>query len=347
VNPEKRSFSFGFDRFSALYLWALFILVFGFWTPHLFLTQSTLHSVASAQAIGAMLAIAALVPLCAGIFDLSIGATCNLSAVIVAVLQVNHHWNIWASIAVAIGASVIIGIINGFIVVKLRVDSFIATLGTSAIIAAVQDIVSNNTQPTPPTSSLWANLTQLQVGGFQIVVVYLIVLAFVVWWVLDHTPAGRHLYATGGNKEAARLSGVKVNKWSWSSLIVSAVIAGIAGVLYSSFSGPSLTFGSALLLPAYAAVFLGSTQLKPGRFNIWGTILAVYVLATGVQGLQYVTGAQWLGGMFNGIALIAAVAFAGLAPKRRARRARQVGSPSPDGSPSPVETVGESELTQS
>ena len=88
---------------------------------------------------------------------------------------------------------------------------------------------------------------------------------------------------------AARLSGVRVGKWTWLSLIiVSRASPALAGVFYSSLSGPSLTFGSALLLPAFAAAFLGSTQLKPGRFNVWGTVLAVYVLATGVQGLQYV-----------------------------------------------------------
>jgi ribose transport system permease protein len=314
------SVNLGLDRFSAVYLWGIFILVFGIWTPHLFLTQSTLHSVASSQAIGAMLGIAALVPLSAGVFDLSIGATVNVSAIIVAVLQTNDHWNMWPAIFVAIGVSVLIGVVNGFIVVKCRVGAFIATLGTATIISAVQSIVSNQNQPLPPTSRAWSDLTQLQVGGFQVIVFYLVVLALIVWWALDHTPAGRHLYAVGGNKEAARLSGVKVDKWVWLSLITSSTICGLAGVLYSSLSGPSLTFGSSLLLPAYAAVFLGSTQLKPGKFNLWGTVLAVYVLATGVQGLQFVTGVQWLGDMFNGIALIVAVSFAGLAPRRRASK---------------------------
>jgi ribose transport system permease protein len=100
-------------------------------------------------------------------------------------------------------------------------------------------------------------------------------------------------------------------------------ISGVAGVLYSSQNGPSLTFGSALLLPAFAAAFLGSTQLFPGRFNVWGLFIAVFVLATGVQGLQFVTGVQWLSDMFNGIALLAAVGFAasrqGLRPRRRKR----------------------------
>ena len=311
----------GLDRFSALYLGAIFIAIFGIWTPHLFLTMSTVDSIASSQAIGAMLGIAVIVPLATGVFDLSIGAVVNLTAVITAVLMQRDNWNMWAAIVVAVAVGVVIGVLNGFIVVKLRISAFIATLGTATIIGAVQTIVSNQTQPLQPNSTLWQNLTQYQVGGFQVIVFYLIVIALFFWWLLDHTPMGRQLYAVGGNMEAARLTGIKVDKWVWVSLIISASLSGVAGVLYCSLSGPSLTFGSALLLPAYAAAFLGSTQLKPGRFNIWGTMIAVYVLAIGIQGLQYVTGVQWLGDMFNGIALVVAVGFASLSPVLKARRA--------------------------
>jgi ribose transport system permease protein len=311
----------GLDRFSALYLGVIFIAVFGIWTPHLFLTMSTVESVASSQAVGAMLGIAVIVPLATGVFDLSIGAVVNLTAVIAAELMQRDNWNIWAAIVVSIAVGVVIGVLNGFLVVKLRISAFIGTLGTATIIGAVQTIVSNQTQPLPPNSTLWAQLTQYQVGGFQVIVFYLIAIALFFWWLLDHTPMGRQLYAVGGNMEAARLSGIKVNKWIWVSLIISASLSGVAGVLYCSLSGPSLTFGSALLLPAYAAAFLGSTQLKPGRFNIWGTIIAVYVLAIGIQGLQYVTGVQWLGDMFDGIALIVAVGFASLSPVLKSRRA--------------------------
>jgi ribose transport system permease protein len=312
----------GLDRFSALYLGAAFIIMFGIWTPHLFLTMSTVDTIASSQAIGAMLGIAVIVPLATGVFDLSIGAVVNLTAVIAAVLMQQHNWNMWAAIAVAVAAGIIIGVVNGFIVVRLRVSAFIATLGTATIIGAVQTIVANQTQPLQPNSTLWQNLTQYEVGGFQVIVFYLLAIALFFWWLLDHTPTGRQLYAVGGNPEAARLSGINVAKWTWVSLIISATLAGVAGVLYCSLSGPSLTFGSALLLPAYAAAFLGSTQLKPGRFNIWGTIIAVYVLATGIQGLQYVTGVQWLGDMFNGVALVVAVAFAALSPGLKSRRKR-------------------------
>jgi len=312
----------GLDRFSALYLGAAFIVIFGIWTPHLFLTMSTVDTIASSQAIGAMLGIAVLVPLATGVFDLSIGAVVNLTAVLAAVLMQRDNWNMWAAIVLAVVVGVVIGVVNGFIVVKLRVSAFIATLGTATIIGAVQTIVSDQTQPLQPSSTLWANLTEYQVGGIQVIVFYLIVVALFFWWLLDHTPTGRQLYAVGGNPEAARLSGIKVDKWVWVSLIISASLSGVAGVLYCSLSGPSLTFGSALLLPAYAAAFLGSTQLKPGRFNIWGTVIAVYVLAIGIQGLQYVTGVQWLGDMFNGVALVVAVGFASMTPVLKARRAQ-------------------------
>jgi ribose transport system permease protein len=300
----------GFNRFSGLYLLALFILVFGIWTPKLFLTVATVHSVASEQAVTAMLGIAVLIPIAAGAYDLSVGATINLSTIVAVWLQTVQGWSMWPAILVAIGVCVVVGIVNGFVVVRLKVNSFIATLGMGSIITAVQDIVSGQNQPNPPTSSAWNNLTQFQIGGFQVVFFYLIILAIIIWWALDHTPAGRYVYAIGGNPEASRLAGVDVGRYTWFSLIASSSICGIAGVLYASQTGPSLTFGAGLLLPAFAAVFLGSTQLKPGKFNVWGTVLAIYVLAVGVKGLQLVTGVQWLNEMFNGVALVGAVAFA-------------------------------------
>lgn len=316
--------SLGFNSFSGLYLLALFIVVFGIWTPHLFLTLATVQSVASQQATTAMLAIAVLIPIAAGAYDLSVGATINLSTIICVWLQTVRGWSMWPAIAVAVGACVVVGIVNGFVIVRLRVNSFIATLGMGSIITAVQDIVSGQNQPNPPTATSWTNLTQLNVAGFQVIVLYLLVLALIVWWALDHTPAGRYLYAVGGNPEASRLAGVAVGRYTWCAMIASATVAGIAGVFYASQTGPSLTFGAGLLLPAFAAVFLGSTQIKPGRFNLWGTMLAIYVLAVGVKGLQLITGVQWLAEMFNGVALVGAVSFAlwrqRLAESRAVRR---------------------------
>lgn len=309
-SPREPGFNLGLDRFSGLYLWALFIVVFGVWTPHLFFTMATVHAVASEQAVAGVVAIAVLVPLAAGHYDLSVGATANLTGITAVVLQDSYHFPAAVAVLAALGVGLVVGVVNTVLVVQLGVSSFIATLGMGTILAAVEVIVSSNSQPPPPSSAGWNKFTQLSVGGFQIVVIYLLVLALFLWWLLEHTPAGRYLYAIGGNSDAARLSGVRVGRWTGVSLILSAGIAGLAGIFFVSQAGPSLSFGATLLLPAFAAAFLGSTQLQPGRFNVWGTLIAIYVLATGVQGLQLVSGAQWLNDMFNGVALIVAVALA-------------------------------------
>ena len=319
---RPKGFALGFDRFSGVYLWILFIAVFGIWTPSEFLTMSTLHSVASTEAVTGMVALAVLIPLAGGLYDLSVGATANVTGILVVVMMNNHHWAMVPAIILALVVGIVIGIANATVVVWLRVNSFIATLGMSSILAAVLVIVSGDASPTPPLSTAWNNLTQTTVGGFQVIVIYLLVLAVILWWFMAHTPAGRYLYAIGGNAEAARLSGVRVNRWSAMALILSSGIAGLAGVLFTSQGGPSLDFGPELLLPAFAAAFLGSTQFYPGKFNVWGTLLAIYVLATGVQGLELVSGAAWLSEMFNGVALIIAVAMSVNRGRPGTRRAR-------------------------
>jgi len=300
----------GLDRFSGLYLWAAFIVMFTIWTP-LFFTSATLHSVASGQAVAGILTVGLLIPLVAGVFDLSVGATANVTAISVIQLQTVDHLSITLSIVLSVALGALIGVVNGFLVVVLKINSFIATLAMGSVLAALLTIFTNNEQPSPPSDPAWSQLTQRSLGGFQIVFVYFLVIAILVWWGLEHTPAGRYMRVIGSNTEAARLSGLPVGRWIWISLICSATISGLAGIAFSSLLGPSLTFGQALLLPAFAAAFLGSTQLTPGRFNVWGSAIAIYVLATGIQGFQFVTGVQWLSDMFYGAALIAAVAFAG------------------------------------
>jgi ribose transport system permease protein len=306
---KRPRLTLGFDRFSALYLWAIFIAVFGIWTPSEFLSMATVHSVASSQAVAGIIALAVLLPLACGQFDLSVGATANLCGIVAITLQADKHWSMATTIVVCIAIGTAIGAVNGFIVVKLRVSSFIATLGMGSILAATQEIATGGLQPQPVLTPAWNKLTQTSVLGFQSVCVYLVVLAILVWWFMAHSPAGRYIDATGNNADAARLSGVRVGYWSFLTLTLSGTLAGIGGILFTSLTGPSLTFGPTLLLPAFAATFLGSTQLRPGRFNVWGTLIAIYVLATGVEGLNLVSGAQWLSDMFNGVAVIVAVAL--------------------------------------
>ena len=302
----------GFERFSGVYLWAALILLFSLWQPEYFPTGSTVHSIAGERSISAILGLAIIIPLACGAFDLSVGAVANL-ATINAALLINAGWSWPVAAVAAVLISALIGVVNGLFVVKLHVSSFITTLGVGSVITALQIVVTDNLQPTAPNQSnaSWADFTNHTIFGFQIVFLYLLILAVILWWVLEHTPVGRYLYAIGSSPDAARLSGVAVNRYTWLSLIASATIAGVGGVLFSSLSGPSLTYGAGLLLPAFAAAFLGSTQIVPGRFNVWGTVLSIFVLATGVKGLQLAyPQAQWLDPAFSGAALVLAVAVA-------------------------------------
>jgi ribose transport system permease protein len=319
---KTRGLNLGMDRFSGVYLGALFVVVFSLLSSQ-FLNLATFHVIASTQSTAGIIAIALLVPMVCEQFDLSVGANANLTGLLAVILQVQEHWSVLPAILVSIGVGFLVGIVNGFIVVVLKVNSFIATLGISSILDALVILFTGNTTPPSPSSPAWSNLTQVQLGGFEVVFFYLIALALLVWWLLELTPVGRYLHAIGGNKEAARLAGVRVNRWSWLSLILAGGIAGFAGILYTSLTGPSFTFGAALLLPGFAAVFLGSTQISPGRFNVWGTLIAIFVLAIGVQGLELLSGATWLSPLFNGIALIAAVALAVTRGTRRRTASEQ------------------------
>src|SRR3712207_5261726 len=129
-----RTLNLGVDRFSGLYLWALIIIIFAIWIPDLFLNVATARSVTSAQSVVAILAIAATISLASGAFDISIGAVANVSTVTVVSLQTIYGWGMWSSILVALGIGVVVGVINGFVIVVLRVSAVVATLGMSSVL---------------------------------------------------------------------------------------------------------------------------------------------------------------------------------------------------------------------
>ena len=332
-------FNLGFDRFSGLYLLAAFIVVFSILAPETFPTMATAHILASTQSIAAIAALALLVPMVTGQFDLSIGGAATLAGVSSVLMQTKGWMSPMSAVIAATLIGTVIGLVNGFVVVKLRVNSFIATLGMTSILTALVVIITGNRDVIPVEPGFFGNLTQTQIFGFQSVFVYLLVLAVIIWWVLERTPAGRYMRATGGNPEAARLTGIRVDMWAWISLVVSGTVAAFAGVLFVSLTGPSVTFGDSFLLPAFAAVFLGSTQLSPGKMNVWGTLIAIFVLATGVQGLQLITGVTWVAAMFNGVALIAAVALAVGRERRLAKGGGKRKGKSQHGEVDPAETL--------
>jgi len=303
-------------RYSGLMVWAVLILIFGLWIPDLFLTTQTLKVVASNEAITAVLAIGLLLPTAAGVFDLSIAGTMAVSITVVVWAQ-TQGLSVGASIALTLLVGALIGGTNAFVVVVLKVDSFIATLGMTSILAAAAYKITNGVPIVEGIQQSFLQISRAEPFGIPSPVLYLAVVAFVVWYVIEYTPAGRYLFAVGGNVDASRLSGVPVNRMIAGSLIASGVIGAFAGVLLASRIGSaSPSLGADYLLPAFSAVFLGATQIKAGRVNVLGTLIAVYLIATGVKGLQLVGAEPYVNSLFNGVALIAAVALAGRSSRR-------------------------------
>lgn len=292
-----------------VYLYALIWLVFVTWVPDTWLTWLTHRSVLNANAILVVVAIGLLVPLAAGVFDLSIAGTISASSVVVSWGLVEAGWSVPVSILAALLVGLVVGNINGFLVVKVKIDSFIATLGMSSVLTAFAVWRSQNRSILGFPDSFKSLATEFAFGLNKTVLVA-IVLAFGLWFVLEHTALGRYLFATGGAREAARLAGVQTDRYVWGALVTSAMFAALAGVLLAAqFGSTQAQSGSPYLLPAFAAAFLGSTQFKR-RFNVWGAVLSVFVLQSGVKGLQLAgVGTTWIESLFFGVALIVAVGF--------------------------------------
>ena len=311
------------DKYSALYLWGVFMIWFGIAEPDTFLTWTTFKLVFVENVIVAVLALAFLVPLTTATYDLSIGAMMSMSLVITAYLSKEDVMNPVLAMLVALGVCAVAGFISGFFVVKLRVNSFIATLGMSEVITAF--ILHTSSQSiTSPFKQSFMDLGAKEFFGLPRYFYYLLILAVILWFLFEHTPVGRFMFATGGNPEAARLAGVKTNKLVWGSLVASGLIAGLAGAVYSWKVGNYATsVGPGYLFPAVAAVFFGASQLK-GRPNVWGTLIALYALAFGIKGLQltFSSNTIWIEPLFQGVSLLAAVSLASYrgtvkVPKRR------------------------------
>jgi ribose transport system permease protein len=313
-------------RCSALYLWLVFMVVFSFANDQ-YLTGTTTRLVFNEGVVTGVLALAFLVPMIAGAYDLSIGAVMGLALVITNWIGIETSLPAGVGVLAALGACALVGAISGFVVVKLKVHSFVATLGVSQLITGLVILVSDNRQMTGAFSDAYKDYARGEVLGIPILVVYLLVLAAVVWFVLEQTPLGRRLYATGGNTEAARLAGVRTDRLMWGSLVVSGLLAGLAGVMFSMKVGTfSSSIGPGYLFPAVAAVFFGASQFS-GRPNVWGTVVAYYALAFGIKGLQLVAGpgTVWIGPVFEGTALVLAVALASQQGVLRARRLARSG----------------------
>jgi ribose/xylose/arabinose/galactoside ABC-type transport system permease subunit len=301
-----------FRNIGAVYVWLAIVVVFAFWVPDTFLTGATAKQILNDNAATGLMALSLIIPLCTRTFDLSVGFVASLTAVTSAYM-IGHGLPVVPAVLIAIGAALVVGLVNATVVVKVGVDSFIATLATGSLIEAFITLMTDDIAITDPgLAGPFSNIGQANIGGITLPVFYVLIAATAIWFLLEHTATGRKLYATGFNAESARLAGVNTVRLRFSSLVVSALLAGVAGVVIASTVGsgdPSA--GTPYLLPAYAAAFLGASQLHPGRFNAWGALIAVLLLGTGITGLGLAAAPNWAPAMFTGVVLIAALAITG------------------------------------
>ena len=226
------------------------------------------------------------------------------------------HWIAAVLIVLALGA--IMGMLNGLLVEVAKIDSFIATLGTGTVLYALALWHTGGRQIVGVLPKDFYGLRTTMVFGLPITGFYVIAIALLMWVIYEYLPLGRYLYAIGASPKAAALNGIPVRKYVMGSFVASGLLTALAGVLLAAkLRIGQASVGLEFLLPALVGAFLGSTTIKPGRVNVWGTIVGVVILAVGISGIQQFGGSFWVEPMFNGVTLIVAIGIAGYAQRRK------------------------------
>jgi ribose transport system permease protein len=296
----------------------LLIAVFSFILPETFPTMLNLRSILGDKAIIAILSLAAMIPMMAGRIDLTVGYGIVLWHILAIALQTKYgiDWRIAVLLVLVLGC--LLGLLNGLLVEYAQIDSFIATLGTGTVIYAIALWYTDGRQIIGVLPSGFTDLYMWQPFGIPAAAFYVFGLSVVLWIVAEYLPIGRYLYAIGANTRAAALNGIPTRRYVIGSFIASGCLSGVAGVILAAkLRIGQASVGLEYLLPALVGAFLGSTTIKPGRVNVWGTIVGVAILAVGISGIQQLGGAFYVEPLFNGLTLLLAIGIAGYAQRRR------------------------------
>jgi len=309
-------------NYGLIFVFALVLVVFSAVRPDTFLSSGNIGNLLTSQSVTALLAFAVMLPLATGRFDLSVGYHVGMAQVLAIGFQVNNglSWPVAALLVVAIGAGV--GVVNGMLVTRFKIDSFIATMGMGSLLYGVSNWYTGGQQIAGfNLPDGFSNLSQV-LGYVPLPALYVAGVAIVLWIVLERLPVGRSLYVIGSNARAAELSGLRTGRYISGAFAASGLLCGVAGVLLGSIlrSGtPSV--GAEYLLPAFAGSLLGATSIRPGRVNVGGTLLAILILAFSFSGVQQLGAPFYVEYFFNGGILIVAVALSVYAAIRRRKAA--------------------------
>lgn len=307
-------------RYGLLFTVILMIGVFSVLRPDTYFTVRNLQSIASTNAIPGVMALAVVGVLAVGEFDLSFASIFGLTQVLVIGLIVNQGMPWVTAVIIILLIGLVSGFANGVMTVGLKVSSFVGTLAVASIIGGISNGYTGGQIIVGDLPSGFKFIGQTSVGSIGLNVFVTLTVAVLLHILLEYTATGRRMFAVGGNRSAARLAGININRSVTLAFVLAGFIAAIAAVMSGSFLGSAQPLvGSSALLPAYAGAFLGATTITPGRFNVWGTLIGVYMLGAGVAGLQQLGLAVWVQQIFNGVVLAVAVAVSGYLTRRPGR----------------------------
>jgi simple sugar transport system permease protein/ribose transport system permease protein len=299
------------SRYGTVFAALVIFVVFSIFSPR-FLSANNLSNVLIQISALTVVASALTVAVVSGEFDLSVGQVAGLSSMLVAGLLVLNNQPVFAAIPLAILAGLTIGIVNGFLVTKLRIPSLIATLGMGPIALGINYAYSGGDSIYAQMPDSFYYLSTGRIFGFlPVPVLIAIIVVIAVHTLINKTRYGRATVATGTNIVAARLSGINVNRCRQIALVISATGASVAGVMLTARLGTGQPgAGEPYLMDALTAVFIGMTCFRPGRASVEGTIIGVIIIGMLDNGLNLLGAPFYLQNIVRGVVMIAAVALA-------------------------------------
>ena len=317
---RQNNLTYQLERFGLVVVWLAFIALFGAMRPDTFLTWSNFSTIFGSEAVLVIVTLGLIIPLTAGDFDLSIAQVLTLASMTTAILNAQLDVPIILAILIVLALGALIGLINGVITLYFRVSSLIVTLGVGTFLHGITLWIGNSQTISGVSSALMEWVIIQRFWGIPIAFYYAMLLATMIWYMLSYTAFGQHLLFTGRGRDVGRLTGVAVDKVRLTAFVLSGVMGAIAGIIYTGTTGSANpSSGTFLLLPAFAAAFLGATCIKPGRFNPWGSVIAVYFLVTGINGLSVLGFRTFVQDLFYGGALVLAVMVSQLVSGRKER----------------------------
>jgi ribose transport system permease protein len=306
-------------KYGIAYMLLAIVLFFSVLRPSTYPTLGNFGSVLQANSSIALLALGFMIPLIVGRFDLSIAAVAASSGLLAAGLMSRGIITQWPlAVACVVGLAALMGLVNGYLVAYLKLNSLVVTLCTQSVLAGFVLFYSEGNVIFSGIPEQFLAIGQSRFYGVPLPFLIVLAVAVALWFVLYYRPIGREIYAIGASEDAARLIGIRVDGLTTIAFVASAVLASLGGCIQTAQVGSAApTAGAEYLLPAIAACFLGETSVRRGFYNVWGTFIAVFLVAAGTSGL-YMLGAQaWVQPVFNGVVLVGAVVAAKLGSAAR------------------------------